>query len=95
MIKIVARQIIKKECLEKYHALAAELVAASNKEAGCISYSSNQGIADERVHCFLEVWKDQDAIDAHNATEHFTRIIPQFAEMFDGPETVDLYHEIF
>ena len=31
----------------------------------------------------------------HNATEHFTRIIPQFAEMFDGPETVDLYHEIF
>ena len=64
MIKIVARQIIKKEYLESYHALAAELVAASNKEAGCISYSSNQSIADERVHCFLEVWKDQDAIDA-------------------------------
>ena len=31
MIKIVARQIIKKEYLKSYHALAAELVAASNK----------------------------------------------------------------
>ncbi|MGN1008192.1 MAG: putative quinol monooxygenase [Butyricicoccus sp.] len=93
MIKIVARQIIKKECLEQYHALAAELVAASNQEPGCIAYSSNQSIADERVHCFIEIWKDQAAIDAHNATEHFTRIIPQFAEMFDGPEMVDLYQE--
>ena len=93
MIKIIAKQIIKKKCLDQYHALADELVAASRKEEGCIAYSSNQSLADERVHCFMEIWKDQAAIDAHNATEHFTRIIPQFAQMFDGPEEVTLYTE--
>ncbi len=93
MIKIIAKQIIKKECLDAYHALADELVAASRQEEGYIAYSSNQSLADERVHCFMEIWKDQAAIDSHNATEHFTRIIPQFADMFDGPETVDLYVE--
>jgi quinol monooxygenase YgiN len=39
----------------------------------------------------MECWKDQEAIDIHNATEHFTRIVPQFAALFDGPEDVKLY----
>lgn len=93
MIKIIAKQVIKKECLDKYHALADELVQASRKEEGCIAYSSNQSVEDERVHCFLETWRDQAAIDAHNATEHFTRIVPQLAGLFDGPETVEFYVE--
>lgn len=94
MIKIIAKQIIRKDCIEQYHALAKELIACSREEEGNISYTSNQSIADERVHCFIEIWKDQQAIDIHNATEHFQRIVPQFAELFDGPETVDLYTEV-
>ncbi|MDO5547546.1 MAG: putative quinol monooxygenase [Eubacteriales bacterium] len=94
MIKIVAKQIIRKECIPQYQALAKELVEKSRAEEGNIAYSSNQSISDERIHCFIEIWKDQEAIDIHNATEHFTRIIPQFAEMFDGPEVVDLYTEV-
>ena len=94
MIKIVAKQIIRKECIEQYHELAKELIEKSRAEDGNISYTLNQSIADERVHCFIEVWKDQKAIDIHNATEHFRRIVPQFAELFDGPEIVDLYTEV-
>lgn len=93
MITIIAKQIIRKDCIEQYHALAKELVEKSRAEEGCISYTSNQSIQDERIHCFIEVWKDQEAIDIHNATEHFTRIVPQFGAMFDGPEVVDLYTE--
>ncbi|MCD8357169.1 MAG: antibiotic biosynthesis monooxygenase [Clostridia bacterium] len=94
MIKIVAKQIIRKECIEKYRELTKELVEKSSAEAGNITYTSNQSIADERVHCFIEIWKDQEAIDIHNASEHFQRIIPQLAELFDGPEVVDLYTEV-
>ena len=93
MITIIAKQIIRKDCIEQYHALAKELVEKSRAEEGNISYTSNQSIQDERIHCFIEVWKDQEAIDIHNATEHFTRIVPQFGVMFDGPEVVDLYTE--
>ena len=95
MIKIVAKQIIRKDAIETYHALAKELVEKSRMEESNISYTSNQSIADERVHCFVEIWKDQEAIDIHNATEHFQRIVPQFAALFDGPETVDLYTEVY
>ncbi len=94
MIKITARQVIKKECIAKYHELVRELVEKSQAEEGNISYTSNQSLSDERVHCFIEYWKDQDAINAHNATEHFCRIIPQLGELFDEPELVDLYHEV-
>lgn len=94
MIKIVAKQIIRKDCIPQYQALAKELVEKSRAEEGNIAYSSNQSLTDERIHCFIEIWKDQDAIAVHNATEHFTRIVPQLAEMFDGPKVVDQYTEI-
>lgn len=91
MIAIVAKQVIKKECIAEYEKLAAELVAASLKDAGCVSYRNLTGHTDERVHTFFEVWKDQASIDAHNASEHFTRIVPQLGTMLDAPEQVDLY----
>ncbi len=94
MIRIVARQVIKKDCIEKYQGLVKELVEKSRKEDGCLSYTSNQSLSDERVHCFIEDWQDQAAIDAHNATEHFQRIIPQFATLFDDKEQVELYRQI-
>lgn len=91
MIAIVAKHLIRTECIETYHALAQELAAASQQEAGCVFYHSVQSEADPREHVFMECWKDRAAIDIHNATEHFTRIVPQFAALFDGPEDVKFY----
>lgn len=91
MIVTIARQVIKPECFAVYHALAEELVHKSRAEEGCVGYRSVQSEDDERVHLFLECWRDQDAIDLHGATEHFTRIVPQFAPMFDEPEVVTRY----
>ena len=92
MIRIVARQVIKKECIERYHALAKELVTASLAEEGCLAYTSNQSNNDPRIHCFIEDWKDQETIDRHGATEHFRRIVPQFSSLFDGEERVEFFH---
>ena len=91
MTVILARQVIKPECLDTYHKLAAELVAASRKEAGCGGYESVQSLDDPRVHTFIEHWKDQEAMDIHGASEHFTRIVPQFSAMFDEAEIVTKY----
>lgn len=95
MIQILARHVIKPACLEAYHTLAAELVEKSRAEAGCVSYASVQSKDDPRVHVFVECWKDQAAIDAHNASEHFTRIIPQFTELFDEADQVTLYDVLY
>lgn len=91
MIVTIARQVIKPECIDAYHALAEELVRKSRAEQGCVAYHSVQSEDDPRIHLFVEYWRDQEAIDIHGATEHFMRIVPQFAPMFDEPETVARY----
>ncbi len=94
MIKIVARSIVRPECIQQYQALARELVEKSQAEAGNVSYTLNQSTKDPRVHCFLEIWKDQAAIDFHNATEHFTRIVPQLRPMRESSDPVELFTEV-
>lgn len=94
MIVTIAKQVIKPACFNRYHALAKELAEASRAEAGCVDYRSVQREDDRRVHLFIECWKDQKAIDLHCATGHFTRIVPQFAEMFDADELVTRYQVI-
>lgn len=91
MIVTIARQVIRPACFDAYHALAAELAESSRAEPGCAGYRSVQAEEDKRVHLFIECWKDQAAIDTHVATEHFTRIVPQFAAMFDDAESVTRY----
>ena len=91
MIVTIARQVINPACFDAYQNLARELAEASRAEAGCVSYQSVQSADDPRVHLFIECWRDQAAIDFHGATEHFTRIVPQFAAMFEEEEIVSRY----
>lgn len=94
MIKIVAKMIVREDAVEKFHALARELVEKSRAEEGNISYSLNQNTADKKVHAFIEIWKDQTAIDNHNKTAHFTEILPKLAELTTEPQPVDLFTEV-
>ena len=43
---------------------------------------------------FIEEWQDQEAIDFHNNTEHFKRIVPLFADLRIGKSELNLYTEI-
>ena len=94
MIAIVAKHLIKPECLDAYHALAQELAEASQKEAGCVFYHSVQSETDPREHVFMECWKDQEAIDIHNATEHFTTIVPRLGELSEEGYPVEIFDEV-
>ena len=94
MIKIVAKMMVREDAIDRFHALAKELVEKSRAEEGNVSYSLNQSTADRKVHAFIEIWKDQAAIDAHNQTEHFTTILPKLAELTTEPQPVDLFTEV-
>ena len=94
MIKIVAKMIVREDAIEQFHALARELVEKSRAEEGNVSYSLNQSVADKKVHAFIEIWKDQAAIEAHNTSEHFTRIVPQLAKYLEINYPVEHYTEV-
>lgn len=94
MITIVAKNKLKSGAKEGYLKTAQELIRKSRAEEGNISYSLFGDIHDENVVTFIEEWKDQNAIDLHNASEHFLRIVPQLGEYCEEPGQVNLYEEL-
>ena len=94
MIKIVAKMLVKADRVEEFKATAKELVEKSRAEAGNVFYSLNVSTTNPRLLAFIECWKDQEAIDIHNATEHFTGILPKLGEMCEEGQPVDLFTEV-
>ena len=94
MIKIVARRKILPGCEEEFLRLARELTAASNAEPGCRGYTLNRSCEEERLFAFIEYWNDQAAIEAHNASEPFRRIVPQFDGVTETKFPVEHYVEV-
>jgi len=94
MIKIVAKMLVKADKVEEFKATAKELVEKSRAEAGNVFYSLNVSTTNPRLLASIECWKDQAAIDIHNATEHFTGILPKLGEMCEEGQPVDLFTEV-
>jgi quinol monooxygenase YgiN len=95
MIKIVAKMHLKEGALERFKALTVDLCAKARAEEGnCGEYTFNKNLSDPRDICVIEFWKDQAAIDFHNATEHFTSTFPKLAELCDRDPIVELFEEI-
>lgn len=91
MIQIVAKARLKPGCKQEFIRLAGPLVEGSRAEAGNVSYHLHESLEDADTVAFIEVWKDQAAIDFHNQTPHFTTICPQFDALCDGPMDVTHY----
>ncbi len=54
-------------------AILRELGAASRAEPGCVGYEVARG-EDGTSFVLFEKWRDQAALDAHYASEHFARL---------------------
>jgi autoinducer 2-degrading protein len=55
--------------------LFRELRDASRQEAGVIQFDIGRSRENPNVFALWEVYRDQQAIDAHLATEHFQRLV--------------------
>jgi len=62
---------------EAVEELSKELVAASLKDEGVISYDVLRSTTRPGEYLVFETWKDQPSLTRHMAAPHFTRIIPQ------------------
>lgn len=54
-----------------------ELVAASQKQEGCIAYDVFESSTRKDVFMICETWASQETLDAHSASEPFLRLVPQ------------------
>lgn len=93
MIRIYVTQRVAPQNAEAFEALAKELVAGSRAEEGNVDYSINKSLQDPSLYAIFEVWATPEALQAHQRTEHYTRIIPQVGEVATM-ESFGVFNEI-
>jgi len=63
------------EDADRVESLFRELVEESVKEPGVVRFDVARSTDTPNVFALWEVYRDQDAIDAHYASEHFARLV--------------------
>lgn len=61
---------------DELRATLLRLTPPSRAEAGCIAYQMHADPSEPRAFLVYERWRDQAALDAHRATDHYTRWAP-------------------
>ena len=79
-VKIAALVSVKPEYAAELADVFKNLVKASRAEPGCISYDLHRETGKPNRFVFVENWKNQAAVDAHNASTHFQN----FVKAIDG-----------
>lgn len=62
-------------------AAANELVAASLKDKGCVAYDLFQSTTRNDVLMICETWADASSLSVHEASAHFTTLVPRIQEL--------------
>ena len=72
-------------------AAAQDLIAATRKEEGCISYTLLDDPYVENSLTFLEEWTDKAALQSHTTTPHIAEWREKSAALRDGKTKITLY----
>lgn len=80
MIKVIAKGLFQENAVQQVIALYQELIAETRKEQGCLSYELYQDIDNPCILTMLETWENKTCLDAHSASAHFKRIVPEIGK---------------
>lgn len=91
MIHIIAEGTLPQKNKTTFLELAKPLIKASQNESGNIFYHLHQNVNEEQKIAFIECWADQNAIDSHNVSKHFTSICPKLNDLLLDGLKITLY----
>lgn len=74
-IAIVARYRVRAGEQAAVAEALAEMAAPSRAEPGCLAYHPLRSPQDERLFVIFEAYRDQEAVEAHRASEHYRRLV--------------------
>ena len=94
MIKIIAKNFVKKDKIEEVLKLSKELVKATVKEKGCISYEMYQDVKDNTIRTMIETWENKETLTSHSQSEHFQRIVPAMSAFMEKPAEMNIYNKV-
>jgi len=76
VLKVIAEDFIKPECVPLVMPLYRELVDSTRREPLCLGYDLFIDEKEPGHFVFIETWPDRAALDAHCASAHFRRLVP-------------------
>lgn len=91
MIKVVAKGLVKKNCLDKVLILYKELVDKTRREDGCLSYELFQDTENPCILTMIETWENRECLEKHFQTAHFRELVPQISECREGKADLNVY----
>ncbi|MDR1666881.1 MAG: antibiotic biosynthesis monooxygenase [Bacteroidales bacterium] len=91
---ISARVFIQPEKVAEFIEATQSLIEQSRAEEGNISYSLFQDPADPAKFLFFEEWKNQAAVEAHFATEHFKQFGETLNACASTPADITIYDSV-
>jgi len=74
-LTIIAHVVVTEESKEDVLKAIEAVVEGTRQEDGNIAYDVYEDTANVLSFTFVEIWKSQSAIDAHNASEHFLAFV--------------------
>lgn len=69
------------------------LMEKSRAEVGNVFYTLYKQVDQPQKYVFIEHWKDEDAVQAHNATAHFQAFAAKLDMYFDQPLDIKRYED--
>ncbi|MCV9887954.1 putative quinol monooxygenase [Metabacillus halosaccharovorans] len=91
MIIIHARMSVKPEKKEEFLQEIEAVMEGSRAEAGNNSYDLFQDPTDPNNFVMVESWKDMEAVQTHNASNHFQKFSAAAKAMLGAPLEADVY----
>jgi quinol monooxygenase YgiN len=82
---ITAKIYLKPEKVADFIDAAGAMIDSSNMEPGCESYMLYQNPYDKTKFIFVEIWKDQAAIDSHFSMTYFKAFGPKTQNWLSQP----------
>jgi quinol monooxygenase YgiN len=88
---ITARVYVKPDKINDFIMAAKFIIDSSRAEAGCESYTLYQDPYEKTNFVFVEVWKDQMAIDNHFSMSYFKNFKPKTQDWLLKPSELKIY----
>jgi quinol monooxygenase YgiN len=87
MIAITAKMLVKPGCEEKFEQAMLALVSAVNvNEPGNLLYELCKD--DNGQYLVMELYKDEEAVQAHRTADHIKNSGPSFKGLMSGPPII-------
>lgn len=91
MIYVIATLTVHPDKRADFLENARTVIAATQREEGCVSYDLHSSITEPHLFVFVERWSSREALDAHFGTPHlgeWRRVSAEFLES----RTVEIIH---